>query len=208
MKKKRIKTGIIAALSGIVVLPGCDSMSNTGSPSEEQSGTNDQHADSLRLEKRLKELSQTKYAGELAMGAMCYDPAIPMYADYVCPYCNDTVKEKYNGWMIYNINNIEEIVNQIKAKGYDVVLDKTEFCPHCNKKSIEYPELIFKFRFSAQADYHVSKSNINYEYCCLLAFLSNQDTFTNEYDYEYALHDNIAIIQKMTGLGKDLEMKK
>jgi len=217
MKKKRIKTGIIAALSGIVALPGCDSASREqidtevpgrNLPPREQSGTNTPNADSLRLEERLKELSLTKYAGELAMGAMCYDVMAPVYIDYVCSYCGETVKEKYNDWDVYNMNRIEEVVKQIKNLDYDVVLDKTEFCPHCSKKSIEYPELFFKFRFSNNANYHIAKSNIVNEYQCLLAFLSNQDKYQGVYDEEYALHDNIMIIQKMTGLGKDLKIEK
>jgi hypothetical protein len=214
MKKKRIKTGIIAALSGIVALPGCDSASrelhdNTGAPgrlSSREHGTNNPNADSLRLEKRLKELSQTKYVGELTMGAMCYDMMAPMYVDYVCSYCGDTIKEKYNDWMLYNIEQIEEIVRQIKSKGYDVILDKKEFCPHCSKENIEYPELLFKFRFSSKAEYHIAKTNIMNDYQCLLAFLSNQDKYMGWHGEEYALHDHVTIIQKMTGLGKELKI--
>jgi len=216
MKKKRIKTGIIAALSGIVALPGCDSavreqidteVSGRNLPPREQSGTSTPNADSLRLEERLKELSLTKYAGELAMGAMCYAIAIPMPVDYVCSYCGDTIKDRYD-WEVYNINRIEEVVKQIKNLGYDVVLDKTGFCPRCSKGNVENPELLFKFRFSSNANYHIVKSNIINDYQCLLAFLSNQDKYAGWYDEEYALHDNIAIIQKMTGLGKDLQIEK
>jgi len=214
--KKRIKTGIIAALSGVVVLPGCDSalkeqidteVPGRNLPPREQSGTNIPNADSLRLEERLKELSQTKYDGELAMGAMCYVMAIPMHVDYVCSYCGDTIKDRYDDWEVYNINRIEEVVKQIKNLGYDVVLDKTEFCPHCSKGNIENPELLFKFRFSSNATYHIAKSNIINDYQCLLAFLSNQDKYLGGFGEEHALYDNIAIIQKMTGLGKELKME-
>jgi len=201
MKSKNIKIGIAAALGGLATVPNCDVTIGLYDPVI-------QNADSIRLEQRLMELSQTKYTGKLAWGAMCYDPAMPEYMDYGCPYCGETIKEKYNSWTIFNINQIEEIVGRIKALGYDVVLDKTEFCPKCSKKNIEYPELIFQFRFSPKANYHVARSNIVNEYQCLLAFLSDQDKYSGARGEEYAIHDNIAIIQKMTGLGKDLKIEK
>ena len=96
------------------------------------------------------------------------------------------------------INQIDDIVEQIKTLGYDAVLDKTEFCPKCSKKNIENPELIFKIRFSDKADYHVVRSNIINEYQSLFEFLSNPDKFTGDK----------VIIQKMTGLGEDLKFEK
>jgi len=199
MKSKNIKIGIVAALGGIATVPNCDVQIGgsyvNGNP----------YSDSIRLEQRLRELSQTKYNGELAWGAMCYDIAMPEYMDYSCPYCRETIKEKYNNWMIYNINQIEEIVNRIKNLGYDAVLDKTEFCQKCSNTNIGNPELIFKFRFSPKANYHVARSNIVNEYQCLLAFLSDQEKYSGARGEEYAIHDHIAIIQKLTGLGKDLK---
>jgi DNA-directed RNA polymerase subunit RPC12/RpoP len=132
------------------------------------------------------------------VGAMCYIMANFDYMDYVCSHCGNTIKDKYNEWIIIQINQIEEIVKKIKELGYDVVLDKTEFCPHCSKKNIENPELIFKIRFSDEADYHIVRSNIINEYQCLYEFLSNPDEFSGDK----------TIIQKMTGLGEDLKIKK
>ena len=203
MKNRKIEIGLIAVLSGgLVATQGCSSQSDK--PIDD----NNMNPDSIKLEQRLKELSQTKYTGELTWGAMCYDPMAPAYMDYICSHCGETIKEKHNNWMVFAINQIDEIVTRIKKLSYDVVLDKTEFCPYCSKSDIENPELIFKMRFSTKANYHIAKSNITNEYLCLLAFLSNQDTYLNVFDYEFALHDNIAIIQKMTGLGKDLKIEK
>jgi len=130
--------------------------------------------------------------------AMCYDPAEECHVDYVCSYCKDTIKDKYCDWTLYMISQIEEIFNKIKGLGYDVVLDKTEFCPNCSKKDITNPELIFKIRFSEEAEYHIARSNIVNEYQCLFEFLSKPEEFTG----------NKTIIQKMTGLGEDLKIKK
>jgi len=130
--------------------------------------------------------------------ASCYEPAVDYYEDYVCSYCNNTTKGKYSDWIVHNIKEIDDIVKKIKELEYDVILDKTEFCPHCSKKDIQNPELIFKIRFSDTADYHVVRSNIVNEYQCLLEFLKNPDKYTG----------NREIIQKMTGLGEDLKIEK
>jgi len=132
------------------------------------------------------------------IGAECYDPAIPEYRDYVCTYCKNVIKEKYSNWMVRSIDQIDEIFKNIKGLGYDVVLDKTEFCPKCSKKEIQKPELIFKIRFSEEDDYHIVRSNIVNEYQCLYDFLKNPDEFTGDK----------TIIRKMTGLGEDLKIKQ
>jgi DNA-directed RNA polymerase subunit RPC12/RpoP len=151
MKNRKIKIGLIAGVSGMVAIPSCNSQ--TGN----LNNVNDQNADSVRLEERLKKLANTKYETELSIGAMCYDPVAPSFVDYICSYCGDTIKEKYDNWDVYNINAIEAIVEQIKSMEYDVALDKRAFCPHCSGKSIENPELIFKIRFSRDAEYHIVK---------------------------------------------------
>ena len=134
---------------------------------------------------------------DLLPGATCYDPAVDDYEDYECSYCNNVIRNIYSTWIIHYIKQIEDIVSRIKDVGYDVFLDKTEFCSFCSEKSIENPELIFKIRFSEEAEYHVVRSNIINEYQCLFEFLSNPDEYTG----------NREIIQKMTGLGEDLKIE-
>jgi hypothetical protein len=128
--------------------------------------------------------------------ATCYEPAVDCHVDYVCTYCKGITKDTYCDSIVYSISQIEDIVKKIKALDFDVVLDKTEFCPYCSKKTIPNPELIFKIRFSDKADYHVVRSNIVNEYYLLHEFLSNPDEYTGDR----------AIIQKMTGLGEDLKI--
>ena len=137
--------------------------------------------------------------------AMCYDPAVPYPTNYVCSYCNYTIKDKYDGYLLYSINLIEDTVNFIKMLEYDADLDKTEFCPKCSQKNIEKPELIFRSRFSEETEYHIARSNIVNEYRCLLEFLSDPDKFMEEQN-EIILREKIAIIQKMTGLGDNLKI--
>jgi len=212
MKNKKITIGIAATLGGLAAVQGCDGQLsqpiadniNIVSAKLEQL-LNGENSDSIDLEKQLKELSKTKYAADPLWGAMCYDIAEPEPVDYVCSYCGDTIK-KYDSWTLYDIESIEEIVGEIKSLGYDAVLDKTEYCPHCSKKEINEPELIFKIRFSEKAKYHIVKSNIIDNYECLQTFLLNPDTYLDNY-YEKDLPEIIATIQYMTGLGKDLKIK-
>jgi len=199
MKNKNTKIGLIAALSGLATISGCQS--------NKPIVANDKNVDSIRLEKRLTKLSNTKNKGPLAFGAMCYMMAEVKNVDYVCSHCNNTIPGRYSNAVIGDINYIERIVAEIQDLGYDVILDKTEYCPNCSKKTIFEPKLIFKIRFSNNTDYHIVKTNIVNEYKCLLAFLSNQDKYKGDYGREFPLHDNIDIIQKMTGLGEDLKIK-
>lgn len=202
MKNKNLKIGVIAVLSTVATAQSCGSRSQKTEQTEDVKIEDD----SLRLEQRLIELSKTDYVGELAMGAMCYESVIYRYIDYICPYCKDTIRG--SSWDLNNRDAIESIFDKIKAEGYDVVLDKTEFCPHCSGKSIDRPEYIFKMRFSSNADYHIARSNIASDYQCVLDFILGNEIFQRENESESAIHDNIDIIQKMTGLGKDLKIKR
>ncbi len=187
----------MAAMGGIAALPGCKD--NPDSRHYNRS------KDSVRLEARLLELSKTEYKGKLSYGAMCYDIIATATVDYVCTYCGDTIKGRYDEWDIKFVNMIESIVDSIKAKGYDAVLDKSELCPNCSKKETVHPELIFKIRFSKKADYHIARSNIINEYSCVRDFIEGRDVYTDWTDVEYAIHDDVNIIQKMTGLGQGIE---
>jgi hypothetical protein len=164
--------------------------------------------DSLELETRLKEIAKEPYNGKLAMGAMCYIGGVFKKEDTICPICNE--KMPLTWWEEKDLPKIISIVNQIKQAGYDVVLD----CDHSNndKEKDEYLKnhlrIIFKIRFSKNSAYHeIETSNIVY-YNCLLSFLQNKKTFLEEQDEETTLHSNVKIIQQMTGLGKDMILKK
>ncbi len=198
MKNKKIKTGLIAAIGTTAFVPGC----MTGTRSDTRGA-----ADSIRLEQMLKQLAENEFKGKLAQGAMCYVLVMLEGVDYTCPYCGGTTAYE-SGWSINGLDEINEIFNNIKSLGYDVVLDKTEYCQHCNKEAIEDPAPVFKIRFSPQSEYHEEKSGIINEYKCLLAFLKGRKKYIDRTDEEHAIHDNIEIIQKMTGLGENLEIEQ
>jgi hypothetical protein len=159
------------------------------------------------LEKRLKELSETEYKGELFCGAMCYSIAAPTKEYDTCPVCGEkTVQTNY---MVWNIKSIRKIVAEIKQLGYDVILDEHEFCVKCGG-DIQAPDaqLIFKIRLSPNEAYHTAQSNIISDYNCVLEFLKGNDFCRGEQYETLPIHDNIDVIQKMLGLGKDIPFVK
>lgn len=163
--------------------------------------------DSIELEKMLRELSETPYVGELRRGAMCYESGSSIVStDYVCPTCGKKSDIKnYDQW---GISQIRDIVKKIKSIGYDVLLDETEFCDVCNGKKVSNPILIFKIRFSENSNYHLAHSNFLFGYNCLFQFLLGNEKFIADREVEKTIHDNIDIIQKMTGLGSDIITSK
>jgi hypothetical protein len=192
--------------------------------------------DSIELETRLKEIAKEPYNGKLAMGAMCYEMAVSLPTEHICPICGSEIVLDYYGYS--TLTNIKKIVDKIKAAGYDVDLDcgcknsisikeyntqedqkvgETNF--KLNKKqhiansvANDYEEnkvdLIFKIRFSKNSEYYVVHSNNESEYVCLLTFLQGRNMYIGRQDETHALHDNLIVLKKMTGLGKDMKLYK
>ena len=171
--------------------------------------------DRAELEERLRELAETEYTGILNPGAMCYVPVMPKPEEYTCPVCGNITT--LSGYNIRNIRAIGEIVENIRDLGFDVQLDEREFCGFCAEsvKDIEgvevvgkriegRPELFFRIRFDEDSDYHIARSNFPDHYKCVLAFLTGDETYTNDFDDTRTLHDNIEILQKMLGIGPDI----
>jgi len=180
------------------------------------------------LEKRLRELADTEYTGQIAMGAMCYSLVPEEEAEYICPKCGKATAQE--NFIVWAIEDIREIVEEIKSLGYDACLDEEEFCVFCGNNAKQYtdyeldykdcesedwdekekrreenrPELIFRIKLGGAAEYHVVKSNISEEYRGALEFLKGQDHYLNYYDMTESIHDNVRIIQKMLGIGLDI----
>jgi ribosomal protein L37AE/L43A len=161
--------------------------------------------DRYSLEQRLKELSETEYSGKISCGAMCYSIAAPVRENYVCPVCGH--KTKQNNHIIWTIKDIRTIVAQMKGAGYDVILDEHEFCNNCSNRKrapVKYPVLIFKIRYTPDSEYHIAESNFFDNYKCVWEFLKGNDFYLNTYDGTETLHQNVEVLQKMLGIGKDI----
>jgi len=182
--------------------------------------------DREELEIRLRELSETEYSGKLNWGAMCYEISMPQPTDYLCPVCGSITSE--SGFIVREIEEARKTVLEIRNLGYDAHLDEREFCATCNENDnvdheidrgempidefidimkeldIKNPELVFKFRFESDSEYHTARSTIAETYRCVLEFLNGKDHYINDRDGTEPIHDNIHILQKMLGIGLDL----
>jgi len=164
--------------------------------------------DRKELEERLRYLAQTNYSGKISSShiesLISWCPS-----KNFCSICGFSEIEYHNG-EVKKVYEIEIVVKKIRKNlGYDVVLDKREFCPRCSKREIGIPELIFSIRFCVNSNYHVVRTNDFHEYACLLAFLEGKETYIvdcAESYYEKSLHESVGIIKFMTGLGADLDL--
>lgn len=205
----RKKTNKIAALSGLVVLTGgCESAkpvaSSDSSNSQETLKNTISMVDSASLVQRLKELTAVEFDTNSELNelrivshAMCYIVASPQEQDYECSKCG--AKTPSTAYSNGNIRSIRNLVNDIKALGYDVVLDESMFCSACSGMKHERPELIFKIRFSKNAEYHSAKSNVYDEYETVYQFLLGKDNFLKYYSMGN-LDKKFRIIEKMLGI--------
>jgi len=166
--------------------------------------------DKDELEKRLVELAETPFTGELSYGAMCYLMTGPDDDEYKCVICNKLTFHMRFSDTYEIIKSIREIVDEMREAGYDVWLDEREYCDYCSvskelKKDVWLKEgLVFNIRFSAEQQYHQVQTIRISDFLCLHAFLLGKDYFEGERNQSYSIHDNIDLIHKMTGLGESL----
>ena len=162
--------------------------------------------DKKMLEKRLKELAETPYTGEIQYGAMCYSPACPGDGIYKCETCSNTTTHLHGEWEIEDLANVREIVKSLKDSGYDIMLDEREYCEHCCKRKVSRPLPNLSIRFSNDENYHTVRAEMS-DFNYLQAFLQGKDHILDGYDFTVALHDRVCLLVKMTGLG-DEEIKE
>ncbi len=203
MKKRDFKAGVVAAL-GTALVASCGT---TNAANTERDLKNLESKDSALLEKRLMELAAMP-ARKDYQSAMCYSPTSYPFntAEYICPSCG--AKSMVNEIDLGRASSIKELFEKIKAEGYDVSIDFSEYCSSCSDvQVIRNPAPIFKVRFTKNSKYHEVKTDLISDYETLLAFLRNEKTYKNAVDESY-LPEEIYVIQKMTGLGKGLNYKK
>lgn len=198
-----IKKKIVAIGGAVAVASSCSTSNQVAEndKGQEYDGLkkNGVATDSESLVKRLKALATADYDTFELPNAMCYSVAMPIEENYVCPKCGaKTASTTYkNG----NVRSIRGIVAEIKAMGYDVVLDESQYCHKCNGSKEEYPELRFKIRFSKDAEYHVAGSNTSSDYSAVKAFFEGEKVFR-----EFVANNRdeakrtLKIVEKMTGL--------
>ena len=168
--------------------------------------------DSIQLQERLNEIANEEYKGYLSPGAMCYAVAVGKVEEHNCPICNKKIFIKDHSFN--TLKNISKYVANIRSIGYDAKI----ICKHDNNtnnqlqndnydklkqqdiKTETQTTITFKIRFSQKDKYHIVHSNIESDYSTLLAFLSGSDVCPGKNGSTISLHDNIEVIEKMTGL--------
>lgn len=175
------------------------------------------------LIEQLKEISKRDNPHDIEYGvpgAMCYSPA-PMELETKCDTCGRWAVE--SGYFLKNPEEIKDVVEQIKALGYDT---KVEFlCPDCaakagiikgtpsednHRKPFSFLSRILKtydriysvfyFKAKDQEEYHVAVSDEISDYKAVLAFLKDEPTYTGHFDRINQTKDSLDIIKRLTGI--------
>ena len=170
-----------------------------------------------KLVARLKAIAADESLRIVRMGAMCYSASMPPEMHTACDICGCDIKFFEYG----DDGEIIETVEKIKSLGYDAKVEEVcEAC--CDKLKMElYPNIktlgdkdvdsdddicvgnlnyIFYFRLSPDEEYHREIANDCKLYKALLAFLRNKPKFTDYYDNEYYIADEIETLGYMTGI--------
>lgn len=158
---------------------------------------------------QLKAISESETPESIHMGAMCYSPAPPQAQKVKCESCGKIVEEF--DWM-RSRTAIKKRVEEIKKLGYDAKVEN--ICATCATQlgiKDEDGDALFEgrlynvFYFKTKDDehYHVSESSDEDEYKAVLAFLKNEQTYTDYYDATHLIKDELDVIKRMTGISID-----
>ena len=105
-------------------------------------------------------------------------------------------------------NGIKKQVEKIKALGYDAKVE--HICADCiNKLGITDEDgdafteglyYVFYFKTKEQQEYNIVQCSDEDAYKAVLAFLKNEQSYTDYYDATHLIKDELDVIKKMTGI--------
>jgi hypothetical protein len=158
------------------------------------------------LEQKLIALSKNPAPKELAMGAMCYKPAMPpKSADYTCPKCSE--KTLYIIETIENKNEAHQIIEDIRVtipncrrtlktiNGINISLDESQFCKKCSP-DIQSPKLVLIITHE-DGNKHTVTGVTNNDLILISEFLTGSDKHKDEGDFETPLKDHIKRLKEL-----------
>lgn len=153
------------------------------------------------------------------MGAMCYSEMAPPLKSTTCDACKGEIE--YYDWNTHD--EIVKLVKQIKALGYDAKLEI--LCEECadKLKEILYPDSlsededeedndesirvytyeinhVFYFKLAEDSVYHRAIANDENLYRSLLTLLENKPMYSDSYDENHYIVDEINTLSFMTGI--------
>jgi len=132
-------------------------------------------------------------------GAMCYDVAAPTSIPRDCDKCDAGVEVA--DWEVWSTDRIRALVSEMEDEGHDVILDIVVFCEECSEQGSAKHHVSFGIKFTGDEQYYMSESSIVNDYVILLAFLRGERSYTTSNDATVSLRRELAVIEKMTGLG-------
>lgn len=138
--------------------------------------------------------------------AMCYSPMLPAPKKVKCEWCGKELEEF--GLFLLEPKRAQNIVKTISRLGYDVKLEKV--CVECainhNITSDEEGlcsnrlHWVFSFKTKEEEIYHTAISNTESDYDAVIAFLNNKPLYSDNYDTEHLIREELDLIERMTGI--------
>lgn len=139
--------------------------------------------------------------------AMCYSPMrLPAPKKVKCEWCGKEIEEF--GLFLLEPKRAQNIVKTISRLGYDVKLEKV--CVECainhNITSDEEGlcsnrlHWVFSFKTKEEEIYHTAISNTESDYDAVIAFLNNKPLYSDNYDTEHLIREELDLIERMTGI--------
>lgn len=173
---------------------------------------NDANYTKEELIAKLKDIANDDAVHEPVMGARCYCPIPRKNARirWKCPTCGKRHSYKSDNWsrsLKEELDLIERKVNLLKSLKADAKLEV--FCYECMtensisdmvRQTKDYPIFVFGFKAKDQSDWHKSIIHSADDLNILEAFLRNQRMYTVQRDRKFPIREDIAKIEKLTGL--------
>ena len=139
--------------------------------------------------------------------AMCYSPMLPPAPKKVkCEWCGKEIEEF--GLFLLEPKRAQNIVKTISRLGYDVKLEKV--CVECainhnitsDEEGLCSNRLywVFSFKTKEEEIYHTAISNTESDYDAVIAFLNNKPLYSDNYDTEHLIREELDLIERMTGI--------
>jgi hypothetical protein len=178
---------------------------------------------------RLKALAADPTPKEENYGAMCYSQMSPPQKQETCQLCGKEFV--YRSW--HKKEDISELVEKMKKKGYDVKLDI--LCLECGEKMVRQlhpnclfsrPDLeddsdetdydsivndiwptdinfLFSFRTKDDVPYHQVIANYTNLYMTLYTLMENKRMYNDSHDASHYIDEETETLQFMTGINFD-----
>ena len=206
-----ILTGIVIVIFALLVgFSGAHGQSNNSKAKTDVSSSVEAKSfNRNELKQKLIALSKSPAPSELAMGAMCYRPAMPpKSADYTCPKCGEktlysieNIENKNEGYQIIGtvnvgIPNCRRTIKNIK--GINITLDESQYCRKCSP-DIQSPKLVLIIEHE-DGKKHTVTGITNNDLILISEFLSGSDKHKDEGDFETPLKKHIKRLSELLGV--------